>query len=181
MIRHIKDFLVFALLSLSMFLPAVDAHAVVGHLWNGNCYSSVQEASYAFWSPAFLPIKWAALDGSHYNQSNVAYSRATNNFTYSLLTCESATGDCVTNLTAVLDTANMADKFFECEIPDAAPGLSGNGTPSVFSPMYETARTLVNTQALMIFLWVVATFLMGFKFGYFVTAGGVGGGKNDVY
>lgn len=164
---------------LLLMLPSMSARAVtIGHMFNQNCFVSVTDALNAYYQS--LPFDHIVVGSTIYGVKHF-YNRATNLWQRSVYTFNPSTSEYVFLSYKQLTVSNdlAGDYFYECEIPDT-PGLVGNSQPSVFSPMYETAKTLVNTQALMIFLWVVATFFLGFKFGYFMINAS-NGGKHDSF
>lgn len=161
------------LIVLLLVLPD-DAEAANGFLWDGNCYSAQVDAYNAFMQ-AHQHRSYVTVGSIVYQFRNF---RANDGFWYrEIETVDLATGN--TTLVAMKQIQYGSENFYSCVIPDDPTGLAGNGVPSVFSPIYEMARTLVNTQELMIFLWAVATFFLGFKFGYFVFNSG--GGKHDTF
>lgn len=149
MIRRVKDWLVVALFFLSMFLPAVDAHAVNGWMYHGNCYVNEADALNDFYQDQGRPVFWS-VGGNTYM---FKYEFSASNWYQTTYAFNTVTGTFV-GLAQVLVTTPgvISHPIYRCLLPDVEPGLVGNGSPTVFSPMNETAKTLVNTQALMIFL-----------------------------
>lgn len=176
MLRFTLGLCAAVLIVLLLVLPD-DAEAATGYLFEGNCYANVSDARNAY--------AQNMQQSQYFSHNNLLYrvryyfNTVTNRWyeRYEEITIASYNSTAVIVGYLVLGEGN--EPFFPCNIPDVPDGLAGNGTPSVFSPIYEMARTLVNTQELMIFLWAVATFFLGFKFGYFVFNSG--GGKHDTF
>lgn len=160
------------LIVLLLVLPD-ESQAATGFLWRDNCYANMADANRAFAEEQVVP--------TYFWDTGVLYKRWVNYASNTLQYWENMGTVNLSNgtVTYIWSRVLQTSEFYICTIPDNMVGLSGNGTPSIFSPIYEMARTLVNTQELMIFLWAVATFFLGFKFGYFVFNSG--GGKHDTF
>ncbi|TXT25141.1 MAG: hypothetical protein FD134_1217 [Gallionellaceae bacterium] len=172
-LRYVAGLIAAVLVVILLVLPD-ESEAAVGFLWRDNCYASIADAQRAFFEEQSVPQYFSDPAGTIYKR-NVQYASNTRVFYENMYTVNPTTGA----ETYLWSRPANGFSIFDCTIPDNVTGLAGNGNPSVFSPLYETARTVVNTQVLMIFLWVVATFLLGFKFGYFVFNSG--GGKHDTF
>lgn len=175
MLRFALGLCAAALIVLLLVLPD-DAEAANGYLFDGNCYSSPVDATNAFMQHG-QHRQIFTVGSTVYQKRNF---RSNEPRWYQIIeTLDITTGNVSTVSLKQFAEGSGYENFYSCVIPDDPTGLAGNGTPSVFSPVYEMARTLVNTQELMIFLWAVATFFLGFKFGYFVFNSS--GGKHDTF
>ena len=173
-------------LVLMCFWLSKDANATTGYMWKGNCYTALDDAYDAMYQEQTIPQYFSV------DQYNSGTGRVEGNLYRTFLFYDSTApgrwrreidsvvvGSGITNQLNTFTLTLVSNYFYPCTIPDTGTGLAGNGVPTVFSPMYETAKTLVNTQSLMIFLWTVSLFVLGFKFGYYLFNSGAG--RNDTF
>ena len=180
--QAIKDWCFILALSVLMFLPSLNVFAAdsVGYKWGDNCYSDLYGAFEAYSSEMRMPV-YFSIDSTHAGRQLVIYDRPSNTWTRFFQSGEMVDGLLTWTDVGflVFNPSDYANQFYSCVIPENPTALAGNGQPSVFSPLYETAKTLGNTQSLMIFLWLAMAYFMGFKFGYFMINIG-GSGRHDV-